>query len=249
MDNTCKITQKKLDERIGLNANDLIFYGLSGSTKTSLNFIEILSLINDDTNNLNHELWKINTDSSYTCKTGTDDTIDGENIIFHPKKCLPKNRDWIEDSSASQEIKDKAEIITSMNIIVDRSIKPDSSDDEDSVVYLKHIMNDLERKYNAFLNSYVEALEFFDSKIKIITARLNEFNGEGGEMFSFVNCKFIGTNLKILLKYLHDALGVNFYTVGICLLLVGCSMALSICFTILLIVIINSSVDSNKKTS
>ena len=247
MDNTCKITQKKLDERIGLNANDLIFYGLSGSTKTSLNFIEILSLINDDANNLNHELWKINTDSSYTCKSDTDDPIVGENIIFHPINCLPRNRDWIEDSS-SQELKDKAEIITLMKNIMNNSIKPDGRNDENSVVYLKHIMNDLEGKYNAFLNSYVDALDFFDSKIRIITARLNEFNGEGGEMFSFVNCKFIGTNLKILLKYLHEALGGNFYTIGVCLILVGFSMALSICFTIFLIVVINSSVDSNKKT-
>ena len=60
-----------------------------------------------------------------------------------------------------------------------------------------------------------------------------------------MNGKFIGTNLKIILKYLKHSLGGDFYTVGICLVVVGFSLILSISSTILLIVIINISLKEN----
>ena len=67
------------------------------------------------------------------------------------------------------------------------------------------------------------------------------------QTFSFIQCNFIGTNLKIVLKYLKSALGKDIYTVGICFLIVGCSLLLSISSTILLIVVINTDIDKNKK--
>ena len=50
-----------------------------------------------------------------------------------------------------------------------------------------------------------------------------------------------------MLKYLKTALGKDVKTIGICLDIVGCSLALSISSTILLIVIINIAIDENKK--
>ena len=50
-----------------------------------------------------------------------------------------------------------------------------------------------------------------------------------------------------MLKYLKSALGGDVKTVGICLLVVGCSLALSISATILMIVIINVDIENNKK--
>ena len=70
--------------------------------------------------------------------------------------------------------------------------------------------------------------------------KLEPYIGENDdEFFSFINGKFIKINLKILLKYLKF--------IGICLYIVGCSLALSISSIILLIVIINISIDKNKK--
>ena len=62
-----------------------------------------------------------------------------------------------------------------------------------------------------------------------------------------MNGKFIGTNLKIILKYLKYSLGVDLYTVGVCLIVVGCSLALSISLTILLIVLINIELKKNQE--
>ena len=66
-----------------------------------------------------------------------------------------------------------------------------------------------------------------------------------GNSFSFLNGSFIKINLKILLKYLKYSLGKDIYTVGICLVVVGFSLILSISSTILLTVIINIDLKDN----
>ena len=48
-----------------------------------------------------------------------------------------------------------------------------------------------------------------------------------------------------MLKYLEKSLGKDLYTVGVCLILVGCSLILSISSTILLDVIINLELKQN----
>jgi len=73
---------------------------------------------------------------------------------------------------------------------------------------------------------------------------VREYSGDE-DLFGFINGKFIGTNLKIILKYLKYSLGEDFYIVGICLILVGCGLILSISSTILLLVIINIELKQN----
>ena len=108
------------------------------------------------------------------------------------------------------------------------------------------VVNNLKNEYNTYLNGYTNILEFFLITIKRITDIIRPYIGDG-DAFSFLNGKFIGTNLKIILKYLEHSLGGDFYTVGICLCIVGLSLILSISSTILLIVIMNIELDENKK--
>ena len=105
---------------------------------------------------------------------------------------------------------------------------------------------DLKDKYDAFLQEEVGTLNIFKNTITDITDILNEYIGNG-DPFSFLNCNFVGTNIKILLKYLGEALGSNIYTVGKFLLLAASSMLLSISFTILEVIIINKSIDTKIK--
>ena len=60
-----------------------------------------------------------------------------------------------------------------------------------------------------------------------------------------MNGKFIGINLKIVLKYLKYSLGKDLYTVGLCLVVVGFSLILSVSCTIFLIVYINIELKKN----
>ena len=112
----------------------------------------------------------------------------------------------------------------------------------------KNLLNDLKVGYSNYLGAYISALDKFGQTIASITDTIGEYIGDGSNIFGFIKCNFIGTNLKIILKYLKTALGKNIKTVGICLTVVGCSLALSISSTILLIVIINIDLEENSKT-
>jgi hypothetical protein len=92
--------------------------------------------------------------------------------------------------------------------------------------------------YETYLDQYIAILDFLKREIGRITRFINNYI-TSGDSFSFLNGHFIQTNLKILLKYLKHSLGKDFYTVGVCLIVVGCSLILSVSSTILLIVIIN----------
>ena len=105
------------------------------------------------------------------------------------------------------------------------------------------ILGDLKTKYNNFINKHQITLRTFSGKIDNLVDIFNRFAGEGSDsnIYSIVNCKFIGRNVKIILKNLKDSLGHSFYTVGICLEISGISMLISIAFTILLNSIINAN--------
>ena len=119
-----------------------------------------------------------------------------------------------------------------------------NEENADSVI---KVINDLKREYSKYLGSYIDIMNFFLETIGQITNLVRRYSGsgEGQSAFAFLNGKFIGTNLKIILKYLKHSLGGDFYTVGICLVVVGFSLILSISSTILLIVIINISLKEN----
>jgi len=103
---------------------------------------------------------------------------------------------------------------------------------------LKSVMYTLNVDYGHYLESYETVLTFLQRKIGTVMDQIREY-ATPGSSFSFLNGHFILTNLKILLKYLKHSLGKDLYTVGVCLIVVGCSLILSISSTILLIVIIN----------
>ena len=109
------------------------------------------------------------------------------------------------------------------------------------------VLGNLKDNYENYLHTFVDVLDFFDTLVGNIIGTLEEGIGNSNETFSFLNGKFIKTNLKIVLKYLKYSLGKDIYTVGICLIIVGCSLIFSVSQTILLIVIINVSLEENKK--
>ena len=62
-----------------------------------------------------------------------------------------------------------------------------------------------------------------------------------------INCAFLGKNVKVMLKYLDDSVGNQFKMFGIIVLFNGVVMAFSIIFTILLVIIVNSTLELRKK--
>lgn len=105
------------------------------------------------------------------------------------------------------------------------------------------ILEDLKNKYDYFIDTQSGSLDLFSDTIDDLAEIFNKFAGKGSDsnVYSIINCKFIGRNVKVMLKNLEDSLGKSFYTVGVCLAVSGISMLISIAFTILLNSIINAN--------
>ena len=192
------------------------------------------------------ETWGIGQDreKSKICESSSNDDsglTSGDIHKFHISNCKPVYRDWIADiadttDSIDSQIKDYAIIISKIVDLVSELSKGNFNTN----------LNDLELKYSEYMESYIHMLDFLELTIGSLIGELRNTVGNGS-LFSFVNGKFIGTNIEIILKYLKYSLGKDLYTVGLCLIIVGCSLILSISSTILLNVIINISLETQKK--
>jgi hypothetical protein len=160
---------------------------------------------------------------------------------YYPKKCKPKDNP-LYDTDA--DFKTYANFIDDMDTIVDYANGNNNGNPPEAPT-VKNVIENLKTHYQTYLGSYINILDFFNTTIHSITDLISRYSGNDGDAFAFLNGKFIGTNLKIILKYLKHSLGEDFYTVGICLVIVGFSLILSISSTILLIVIINTDLQKN----
>jgi hypothetical protein len=174
--------------------------------------------------------WSTESSSNQDCNQNLD-----SETYYHPKYCNPYNK--IDGQSE--------EFIKYAEIFKDIEEKVTYANDETKSDSVKKVIDELKANYITYLDGYSNILTEFQNIIHSITDLVREYSGEGNNAFSFLNGKFIGTNLKIILKYLKYSLGVDISTVGICLILVGCSLILSISSTILLIVIINIQLKEN----
>jgi TolA-binding protein len=151
------------------------------------------------------------------------------------------------DVSAVYTTGDKNKIGKKIDAITSLVKIENNGDEANHPNNFKSLTSSLKSKYDTFLDAQLGALNIFNETIKDLTGLFDDYIGENGGVFDFVNCKFIGKNINVILSNLKDCLGGDLYTVGVCLLIAGCAMALSIIFTILLITIINSAVEENKQ--
>ena len=215
-----------------------------------INLDEIIKKLNDSTGA--DEKWNLlEGDKDKICIKDQNDgfAMNSQNVL-HPWTCEPYHRDWIE-GSGNTDITNYAKIATDIIDLLKYAkgeIEPANNPNYKSYY---DILDELKGKYEVYLNKYMDVLEFFDDVIDQITSALEEAIGSNGQhdTFSFLDGKFIRNDLKILLKYLQYSLGEDIYTVGLCLVIVGFSLILSVSSTILLLVIINISLESNKKFS
>ena len=191
--------------------------------RNPIHYQDILDKISTNTRK-----WDIGTTNEGACSSSPAD------FTYHPKFCKPSS---IFTVSSSDQYK-YAQILSN----IDDMVAYANGNTADSV---KKVIGDLDIVYGEFLGSYTSALNSFLESIQSITHLVRRYSGDD-EAFSFLNGRFIGTNLKIVLKYLKYSLGVDLYTVGVCLIVVACSLALSVSSTILLIVVINIELKKNQ---
>ena len=148
--------------------------------------------------------------------------------------------------ASSSDLNTYISLLGLIDDIVDYA-KTNDARETDKADRVRKVIDDLQGKYKIYLDKYIVILNLFLDKIGELTNLIRDLsgNGQNQSFFAFLNGKFIGTNLKIILKYLKHSLGGDFFTVGICLVAVGFSLIISISSTILLIVIINISLKEN----
>ena len=205
------VDMRKFDEA----EDDFGYIYNSGSVLDKLYFKENLESINND---IGHRQWFT------ACNL---DTCSGPQECYNPLKC----------DIGGKVGTDNAKIVKKLITVVKEATEASPS----AVDLYKRKITDLGGKYDNFLSEYMDVLNTARGIISSITSILRQYIGEDGGFFSIVNCKFIGKHLKVLLDNLKSSLGGSVKTVGICLSVVGCSLALSISSTILLIIIINVS--------
>ena len=199
-------------------------------TKT-ISYYEYLKKIND-LEGVN-DIWSVDTENSHSC----DSNLNGQN--YHPRECKPYDNDMKTKYSSETNYAKYSEILEKLDTFRSKAYDESKHIVTTDAPSVKKVIDDLKREYDKYLGCYIDILNFFIRTIHRITDLIRPYIGSGGNAFDFLNGKFIGTNLKIILKYLNHSLGTDFFTVGILLCVVGCSLILSVSSTILLIVIIN----------
>jgi hypothetical protein len=205
---------------------------VSGSNK--INFKETLNKISRLVSN---EKWSISCGGSRDECDSLRSKGDDDQYCIEPSSCSAKKpTDWYSDNSFSNDIKDSASILDAFIISIKKEL--DTSDGKKSI---KKALSTLLPAYETFLTTETSSLGTYKNSISRLTSIFNKFAGEEGDAFSIINCKFVGRNVKVILKYLKNSLGKSFYTVGVCLLTSGVGMLVSISLTILLNAILNSN--------
>jgi hypothetical protein len=182
-----------------------------------------------------NERWDITSNTNFDCNHINPNPGITE---YHPKICWPTGRNWVE---IDYELTSTNEKLNAIKTLVELASGTASNS-------IKKILEDnLKDLYETFLQEEIDTLSAFIERIQILTKVVSKYSGKNEKVFNFANCGFIKTNIQVLIKNLKDAFGKDVYTIGVFFLLAAFSMAVAICSTILLIVIINANTGSNKK--
>ena len=225
----------QFEKRVNYKSNLLSLKSIvDGLTPSEYKFVDLLKDVNDESvAQTKNEKWDISSDSTDICVP--DGTTITEMKIYHPSSCYPTDKLWVRNTLATQT--------TMLNEIKNALSYANNVANSNGI---KKILNDLSSKYDIFLGKEKETIQKYIKTIQEITGIVHQYSGKEEKMFSFINCKFLKTNVQILLVNLKNVFGNDIYMNGIYLLLAACSLAVAIMLTILLVYIINQSTDENK---
>ena len=227
--------KEELTQRIQYNTPELELVATNdGIEPQSINFKDLLGIINTYSGgNSKKETWSMESTSEETCDQEHVNTEHSESIIYHPNKCYPTIKPWLGESDENlQYAKEK---LTDIKTLID------------SAGSILTKIDEIGNKYDIFLKEEIKTLDLYIEKIKIITDNAKDYILDDGELFSFMNCAFIKDNVQVILFYLKNSFKNDMYEVGVYLLIAAFSMPFGISFTILLIMISNEEVETNKK--
>ena len=226
----------EIDRRKNLEKN----FGLIGQNSDD----DIIRL-NDTILQLNNALrdCSIGERLSISCNVDFPDKLEGDcNSVITDNKCINPSNCYIElnnrySSSTCSNANNLGNIIYS----IFNAINYASAESDDKPNSLKNKGSAVHNDYGLFLLNASIALDEYTVTFAPLTSLFNNFVGNGS-IFGFLNCAFLGKNAKVLLYYLNSAIGTEFKSLGITVIVIGFAMSLSISFTIVLTMIISATV-------
>jgi len=120
---------------------------------------------------------------------------------------------------------------------------------EENTALMKEIIN----KNNDFNAAFIEIknseINLLNNITNITTPLRQKYEGNigNGSIFENMNCKFINSNVQVILYYLKNAFKNDIYEVGVYLIIAAFAMPFAISFTILLVVLANEEIEKNKE--
>ena len=153
-----------------------------------------LQELNDKTSNINEE-WNFNYDNSTSCLPYESHS---NKLYFNPKTCNPsfryQNISYLEDVSN----------------YISEFIRMQNYANGDSDNSIKVIIEDVRRKYIEFLDELSKGIDFYIDAIENVSNITEGLIEIDNNYFTFLNCSFIGTDVKIILKALRISVGKKF---------------------------------------
>ena len=207
--------------------NNQIDYGfINGNTKNYLNLSEALSTLNEKLESCNiDDTWSLSCELS---KQGACTSDVNTSKCMNPDTCNSElNTRYTSICPSTQES------IETINKIFSTA---DNASDNSNTISIAYQASNVKSAYRTFLTSAKNALDEYTANFRRFSEIYNNFVGNGS-ILGFINCAFIGKNVKVLLNYLNDTIGKGFTTLGIVLVVEGIIMLCNISFTILLLAI------------
>ena len=118
------------------------------------------------------------------------------------------------------------------------SINYAQDDDNSKPNTIKNQAISIRTSYRDFLDASTTALYGYTEKFRPIKVLYDHVVGDQS-ILGFINCAFIGKNIKVVLNYLNETLGNNFMTFGLVFVINGFILLFQIAFTILFLSTIN----------
>ena len=193
-----------------------------------------------------HDTWSISCDESsgikLNCDTDTQTDVQENCIEFNT--CKAKDiGDWYSTLASDENVKALKAFIKSIQKASEKATDIETLKTTNPTSFSTKSIDDaltiLDYKYGVYIDSQITNLGILKGKINGLTDIIRDYTGDE-DFFSIVNCKFIGKNIRIILKSLEKSLGTNIYNIGITLTTTGFAMCFSISFTILLNIILNA---------
>ena len=231
----------ELDEKVNYKSEDLSFIEETTNTNpASFKLKDLLNSVNTVSNSQNKkETWDISSTSSETCDFSASDTPPPSSpIVYHPKKCWPTDKYWVRTNADLNNVETKLDYF---------KVAVELADKDNVNNGIRKILKDLNIAYDDFLKSEIKTIDIFKKTIQSITNITLEVSGADEGIFSFINCKFINSNMQIILVNLKNVFGGDLYMIGIYLLMAAFSLAFAISFTILLTVILKTKFPEEPK--